>query len=240
MTKPLSPASITILRTLDHAILSPTLTDAETRSAIEAVLGVPIATVCVRPHAVAQAAQLCEGTPIDVCTVVGFPHGGQMPAAKAFEAQLAFQDGVKEIDMVINTGKVLSGDWDFARRDISEVLAVVRKHGGLLKVIFETDFLPEDHHKIRLCELCGELGADFVKTSTGFGFVKGKAGGYDYAGATDHDLMLMRKHCPPTVGVKASGGVRELARARRVLELGCTRIGTTSTLAILKELESEP
>lgn len=232
--------SLRILGSIDHAILAPTLTDSETRAALDAIRDIPVATVCVRPHAVTMATEFCKGTGIGVCTVVGFPHGGQLPEAKALESRLAFRDGAREIDMVVNVGKVLSDDWDFTRRDISEVLRVVRAHNGILKVIFETDYLPDDAHKIRLCGLCSELAVDFVKTSTGFAFVKGKDGGYDQAGATDHDLMLMRNHCPPHVGVKASGGVRCLDRARRVLDLGCTRIGTSSTLAILKELQAAP
>lgn len=236
MKKPLDPEAAAILGVIDHAVLAPTLTDSETRSALESVRDVPIASVCVRPHAVRMAGEVCGGTA--VCTVVGFPHGGQLPGVKAHEARLALQDGAREIDMVVNAAKVLSNDWEFIRRDISESLDVVRAHKGVLKVIFETDYLADDDHKIRLCELCGELAVDFVKTSTGFAFVKGKDGGYDQHGATDHDLMLMRRHSPPHVGVKASGGVRDLERARRVLALGCTRIGTSSTLAILGELQA--
>ncbi len=236
MKKPLDAKGAAILGSIDHAVLAPTLTDSETRSALESVREIPIASVCVRPHAVGMAADVCGG--IAVCTVVGFPHGGQLPEVKAHEARLALRDGAREIDMVVNAGKVLSSDWEFVRRDISESLAVVREAGGILKVIFETDYLVDDDHKIRLCELCGELAVDFVKTSTGFAFVKGKDGGYDQHGATDHDLILMRRHSPAHVGVKASGGVRNLERARRVLELGCTRIGTSSTLAILSELQA--
>lgn len=236
MTKHLDANALLILGSIDHAILSPTLTDVETRAALDLVRGVPIASVCVRPHAVGMALEACGGT--TVCTVVGFPHGGQLPEAKALEARLALDSGAREIDMVVNAGKVLSCDWEFVRRDISEVLSVVRGQEGVLKVIFETDYLVDDAHKIRLCELCGELAVDFVKTSTGFAFVKGKDGGYDQHGATDHDLILMCRHAPGHVGVKASGGVRDLARARRVLELGCTRIGTSSTLAILEELQA--
>jgi len=236
MKKPLDAKGAAILGSIDHAVLAPTLTDSETRSALESVREIPIASVCVRPHVVGMATDVCGG--MAVCTVVGFPHGGQLPEVKAHEARLALRDGAREIDMVVNAGKVLSSDWVFVRRDISESLAVVREAGGILKVIFETDYLVDDDHKIRLCELCGELAVDFVKTSTGFAFVKGKDGGYDQHGATDHDLILMRRHSPAHVGVKASGGVRNLERARRVLELGCTRIGTSSTLAILSELQA--
>lgn len=229
------PSYLSVAKLLDHALLTPTFTDADLRKGCEALREFPIATVCIKPHAVKLAAEVLAGTTIDVCTVIGFPHGTPLPEVKAFEAECAFRDGAKEVDMVVNTGKVLSEDWDFVREDIRAVTGVTRRHKGIIKVIFETDFLPEDHHKIRLCEICSELAVDFVKTSTGFGFVKGKEGGYDYCGATDHDLKLMRKHCAPNVGVKASGGVRNLDRALEVMALGVTRIGTASSPAILNE-----
>lgn len=220
---------------LDHALLAPTLTDAELRAGCRALREFPIATVCIKPHAVKLAVIELEGTSIDVCTVIGFPHGTPVPRVKAFEAEQAFADGAREVDMVVNTGIVLGDDWEFVAEDIESVVAVTRRHKGIIKVIFETDFLPEDRHKIRLCEICSSVKVDFVKTSTGFGFVKGGEGGYDYCGATDHDLKLMRRHCSPEVGVKASGGVRNLDRALEVIALGVTRIGTGSAPAILRE-----
>lgn len=220
---------------MDHALLTPTSTDAELRKGCQALREFPIATVCIKPHAVKLAVEELAGTSIDVCTVIGFPHGTPLPSVKAFEAEQAFLDGAREVDMVVNTGKVLSEDWAYVREDIAAVTAVTRRHKGIIKVIFETDFLPDDRHKIRLCEICSEVKVDYVKTSTGFGYVKGKEGGYDYCGATDHDLKLMRKHCSPDVGVKASGGVRNLDRALEVIALGVTRIGTGSAPAILKE-----
>jgi len=220
---------------MDHALLTPTSTDAELREGCRALREFPVATVCIKPHAVKLAVEELAGTAIGVCTVIGFPHGTPLPSVKAFEAEQAFLDGASEVDMVVNTGKVLGNDWEYVREDISAVTAVARRHKGIIKVIFETDFLPEDRHKIRLCEICSEVKVDFVKTSTGFGFVKGQTGGYDYCGATDHDLKLMRKHCSPDVGVKASGGVRNLDRALEVIALGVTRIGTGSAPAILRE-----
>lgn len=240
MTTPHSEEARQVLGTIDHAILAPNASDSEVLASLEQVRSLPIATVCVRPHAVEMAVQIFQGTPTGVCTVAGFPHGGQMPSVKALEARLALASGASDVDMVVNAGKVLSGDWDYVRREISEVLAEVRQAGGLLKVIFETGYLPEDSTKIRLCELCSELQVDYVKTSTGFGFVKGQAGNYDSAGATEHDVVLMRKHTSPGIGVKASGGIRTLAQARRMLDLGCTRLGTASTLAIATELMGSP
>jgi deoxyribose-phosphate aldolase len=227
-----------VLRTFDHALLAPTLTDAELRKGCEELRAFPIATVCIKPHAVRLAVEVLAGTAIEVCTVIGFPHGIQLPEVKALEADCAFRDGAREVDMVINTGKVLSEDWAFVRKDIRAVTQVARKNGGIIKVIFETDFLPEDRHKIRLCEICGEERVDYVKTSTGFGYVKGKQGGYEYSGATPHDLALMRRHSPAHVGVKASGGMRNLDKVLEAFALGCTRIGTTSTAAIAAEAKA--
>jgi len=139
--------------------------------------------------------------------------------------------------MVVNGGKVLSGEWDYVKNEIAQVLKACRTGGAILKVIFENDFLPEDKHKIRLCEICSELGVDFVKTSTGYGFVKQDDGSYNYKGATEHDLALMRKHSAPAVQVKAAGGVRTLDDVLRVRALGVTRIGATATEAILNAVD---
>lgn len=222
-----------IARMLDHALLAPTLTEVQMTKELEALRPYPIATVCIKPYAIRLACRVLEGTSLGVGTVIGFPHGSPTPSVKAFEAEQAFRDGAAEVDMVVNIGQVLGEDWAAVREDIGAVLAATRAHGGLLKVIFETDLLPEDAHKIALCEICTELGVDYVKTSTGFGFVKGTDGRYGYIVATEHDIRLMRAQCGPNVGVKASGGVRSLADARRFAALGATRLGTTSTHAIL-------
>ncbi len=235
MTSTIELNSTAIARTFDHALLTPTFTDAELRKGCEELRAYPIASVCIKPHAVKMAVEIMAGTVVDVCTVIGFPHGIQLPEVKAFEAECAFRDGAREVDMVINTGEVLSEDWEFVREDVRAVTAVARAHKGIIKVIFETDFVTEDKHKIRLCEICSEEGVDYVKTSTGFGYVKGQQGGYEYSGATPHDLALMRKHCAPSVGVKASGGMRDLDKVLEAFDLGVTRIGTTSTAAIVAE-----
>ncbi len=221
-----------IARMIDHAILHPTLTEAQVRQDCDSLRVYPLASLCVRPCDVKLVHSLLAGTPIATCTVIGFPHGTSKPAVKAFEAEQAFNDGATEVDMVVNNARVLANDWPAVRQDIEAVLTVTRKHRGILKVIFETDYLPDDEPKIRLCEICSQLGVDYVKTSTGFGFVKGDNGTYSYKGATDHDLRLMRKHCKSSVGVKASGGVRSLEDALRVIDLGVTRIGATATRAI--------
>ena len=184
----LTPESLrdadTVARLLDHALLNPTLTDAQMAEELKSLRPYPLASVCIKPYAVPQAREVLAGTPIGIGTVIGFPHGSPLPAVKAFETERAFADGAGEVDMVVNVGKVLSEDWAFVYDDIRAVLDVARAHNGLLKVIFETDFLPEDSSKIKLCEICTELGVDFVKTSTGFGFVKGADGRFGYVGAT--------------------------------------------------------
>ncbi len=137
--------------------------------------------------------------------------------------------------MVVNIGKVLSGDWAYVEADIQAVVDVAHRHGAITKVIFENDFLTSDEHKIRLCQICEQAGAEFVKTSTGYGFVKQPGGQYNYRGATEHDVHLMRKHCSAKVQVKAAGCVRTYADAVKMRELGCTRIGASATEAIIAE-----
>jgi deoxyribose-phosphate aldolase len=233
-TKPRTADEIVGL--FDHAILQPTLTDEEMIQQVNALRPYPIASVCIKPHAVALACQALKGTRIAVGTVIGFPHGSALPEIKAFEAERAFDDGAIDVDMVVNIGKVLGGDWDYVRRDIDAVLAVTRRVSGrVIKVIFETDFLTQDEHKIRLCQICSDLGVDYVKTSTGFGFVKRSDGSFGYTGATAHDIALMRKHSASKVGIKPSGGVRTLDDALKFIELGATRIGTTATASIHAE-----
>lgn len=236
--RPLDVASLTpekIVSICDHAILHPTTTDAQMRAELETLRPLPLASVCIKPYGVRLARDVLAGTTIGIGTVIGFPHGSHAPAAKALETKIAFADGATEADMVINVGKALSRDHAYSREDIKAVLDVVREHrGGILKVIFETDYLTDEQAKIDLCHLCTELGVDYVKTSTGFGFAKQPDGQFLARGAQDADLVLMRKHSGPHVGVKASGGVRSYDDAIRVIGLGVTRIGTTSTFAILK------
>lgn len=238
MTQPHHDPALTadrIVGLFDHAILHPMFTDAEMLAQIEALRPYPIASVCIKPYAVAMAVKALEGTRIAVGTVIGFPHGSSRPEVKAAEAEQAFSDGATDVDMVVNTGKVLSGDWEYVRRDIGAVLAVARKHQGVLKVIFETDYFTSDEPKAMLCRVCSELRVDFVKTSTGFGFVKQPDGSMGYRGATDHDIALMRKICPPEIGIKPSGGVRSLDDVLRFVALGATRMGTTSTPLIYRQ-----
>lgn len=224
-----------VAKMIDHALLHPTLTDAELKAGCQLALKYNVASVCIKPYAVPMAAELLAGSDVKVCTVVGFPHGSQPAHLKVAESLQACQDGATEIDMVINIGKVLSGDWEYIAYEIRLVHLACQRGNATVKVIFENDYLPDDACKIRLCRLCTEIGVAFVKTSTGFGFVKGADGCYDYKGATEHDLWLMLANIGPNVEVKASGGIRTLDEALRIQQMGVKRIGTSSTAAILDE-----
>jgi len=224
---------------IDHSLLHPTMDDQVLRDGIELAKEYDVASVCIKPYAVKLAAEMLAGTDVMVCTVIGFPHGNSRVDVKVFETEKALEDGAVEIDMVVNTGKVLSEDWDYVRNEIAAVVAATKKHKAALKVIFENDFLPEDKYKIRLCEICSELKVEFVKTSTGYGFVKQPDGSYNYKGATHEDLVLMRKNSAPEVQVKAAGGVRTLEDTLKVRELGVTRIGATATEAIINAVDGK-
>jgi deoxyribose-phosphate aldolase len=213
-----------LAKMIDHSLLNPMLTDAELEAGCELARRYDVASVCIKPYYLKRAAELLKGSTVRPSTTIGFPHGGHTTRIKVVEAEQALADGGIELDMVVNIGKVLSADWQYVRDDISAVVAVTHAGGGLVKVIFENCFL-RDEHKIRLCEICGEIGADWVKTSTGYGA----------DGATIADLKLMRKHAPPHVQVKAAGGVRTLDNLLEVRALGVTRAGATRTAEMMEE-----
>ena len=213
-----------IAKMIDHSLLNPVMTDEELESGCQIALKYDAASVCIKPYYLKRCAELLAGSTVVPSTVIGFPHGGNTTAVKLAEARQALQDGGKELDYVVNIGKVLSRDWDFVRRDVQAVIECTHQGGGRVKVIFENCFL-EDAHKIRLCQICGELGADWVKTSTGYGD----------GGATIEDLKLMREHSPPQVQVKAAGGVRTLDKLLEVRKIGVTRVGATATVTMLEE-----
>lgn len=223
-----------LAKMIDHSLLHPTMPDRELVDGCRLALRYDVASVCIKPYAVLQARDLLAGSDVLVGTVIGFPHGSSATAIKLVEAAQALADGAVELDMVVNVGKALSGDWAYVSQEIRLANELAISGGGLLKLIFENDFLPDDA-KIRLCHLCNEHGVAFAKTSTGYGFVKQAGGAYNYAGATDHDLRLMRRECAPTVQIKAAGGVRTLDDLLRVHGLGVTRVGATATAAILDE-----
>ena len=227
---------------IDHSLLHPTMTDQELEEGCRIAVRYGVASVCIKPYAVAKAAEWLRGSKVAVGAVIGFPHGHSTTESKRYETQLACRDGAVEIDMVINIGKLLSGDWDFVERDVQAVCDEAHQHRAKVKVIFENDYLEKggaglssDDLKRKLCQICERAGADWVKTSTGYGFVKGKDGQYNYRGATEHDLQLMREACSPKVQVKAAGGVRDLDGLILVRDLGCTRCGASATVAMLEE-----
>ena len=213
-----------IAKMIDHSLLNPVMTDEELEKGCRIALQYNVATVCIKPYYLKRSAEILAGSTVAPTTTIGFPHGGHTTAIKVAEAKQAIADGARELDMVVNIGKVLSEDWPFVRQDIKAVGDAAREGKALLKVIFENCYL-KDVHKIRLCEICGDLRADFVKTSTGYGS----------GGATIEDLTLMRLHSPSHVQVKAAGGVRTLDQILEVRAVGVTRAGATRTVEILEE-----
>src|SRR4051812_28734581 len=213
-----------IAKMFDHSMLQPNLTDAEMEAGLQVARAYDVASVCIKPYYVRRAADVLTGSDVKVCTVIGFPHGSHRTDVKVYESERAMDDGATELDMVCNIGKVLSGDWVYVAEDVRAVVKVAHQGGAIVKVIFENCYL-KDEHKERLCRICGEVGADFVKTSTGYGDT----------GATDDDLKLMRRCSPPQVQVKAAGGVRNFDRVLAVRPIGVTRIGATVTKSILDE-----
>lgn len=220
---------------IDHSILHPTLTDADLERECEIARQYDVASVCVKPYAVKKAVEILKGSDVLVGCVVGFPAGNSAIEVKAFEAETACKDGAVEIDMVINIGKALQGDWDYITNEIKSVTEACHKHKAIVKVIFETDYVTKEADIVKLCQICTETGADYVKTSSGFGFVKQASGDYNYQGATIPVLTLMKKSVGPKVKVKAAGGVRTLDQLIAVKETGCTRSGATATRVILED-----
>ena len=230
---------MTIVRDLaqmiDHSILLPTMTDSDLERECRVAKKYDVASVCVKPYAVEQAVELLQGTDVLVGCVVGFPAGNSTIETKAFEAAKACEDGAVETDMVINIGKALQGDWAYIEDEVAAVVAVCHGDGAVVKVIFETDYVTREQDIIRLCEICTVVGADYVKTSTGFGFVKGLDGKYSYTGATVPTLELMKRSVGPNVEVKAAGGVRTLDELLAVRDAGCSRCGATATATIIED-----
>ncbi|CEJ94832.1 hypothetical protein VHEMI10341 [[Torrubiella] hemipterigena] len=223
-----------LAKVIDHSLLHPTMTDAQVRSGLELSRKYNVATACVKPYSVPLAREVLAGSQVGICAVVGFPHGNSVAAVKITETQDALAAGATEIDMVVNIGKVLSGEWEYVEHEIQAINRVTVAKGAILKVIFENDFL-EDTHIIKLCEICTRQEVAFVKTSTGYGFVKQPDGMYTYKGATIPHLKLMRQHSGPNVQIKAAGGVRTLDDFLYVMSLGVTRVGASATEAIMNE-----
>jgi deoxyribose-phosphate aldolase len=213
-----------LAKMIDHSLLNPTLAASDLEAGCKLALAYDVASVCIMPYYLRRCAEILQGSTVMASTTIGFPHGGHTTAIKAAEAKQALADGGQELDMVVNISQVLSGAWNDVRQDIAAVIQVAHDGGAKVKVIFENCYLREAH-KIKLCEICGELSADWVKTSTGYGT----------GGATLDDLALMRKHAPPHVQVKAAGGVRDLDMLLKVRDLGVSRCGASRTKEMLDE-----
>jgi deoxyribose-phosphate aldolase len=213
-----------IAQMIDHSLLRPELTEEDVLRGCEIAKKYKVATVCCRPSEVVLVKYLLQDSEVKTSTVVGFPHGYNKTETKVFEAKQAIEDGAVELDMVINIGRLLDGDYDYVKNDIRAVVKTAHCHSVMVKVIFENFYLTDEQKKVA-CRLSEEAGADFVKTSTGF------AGG----GATIEDLQLMRAEVSEKVQVKAAGGVRDLDMTLKVREIGCTRFGATRTETIMDE-----
>lgn len=211
---------------IDHTLLKADATRDQIEKLCAEAKKYVFASVCVNPTWVKYSAELLAGTEVKVCTVIGFPLGASTSAVKAFETKDAIANGATEIDMVINIGALKNGEYDVVRDDIKAVVDAA--NGTLVKVIIETCLLT-DEEKVKACELSVEAGADFVKTSTGF----------STGGATAEDIALMRKTVGPDLGVKASGGVRNLEDMKKMIENGATRIGASSGVAIMEGLTAQ-
>lgn len=217
-----------IAQMIDHSLLRPELTEEDIRKGCQTAKKYKVATVCCRPSEVALVKQLLQDSDVKTTTVIGFPNGYNKTETKVFEAEQAIKDGAVELDMVINIGRLLSGDHDYVGNDIKAVVETAHRHNVLVKVIFENYYLTDEQKKTA-CRLAEEAGADFIKTSTGFA-----AGG-----ATLEDLKLMRENVSEKVQVKAAGGVRDLAMALKVRQVGCTRFGATRTEDIMEQCYKE-
>ena len=226
MTPPVTFAELA--KMFDHSLLQPTMTDADLVAGLLIAREYNVASVCIKPYAVRLAAKLLAGSTVQASTTIGFPHGGHVTAIKVAESEIALADGATELDMVVNVGKVLSGEWNAVASDIAAVVRVAHAAGAKVKVIFENAYL-KDAHKIELCKICGDVRADWVKTSTG----------YAESGATTEDLVLMRQYSPAHVQVKAAGGVRTYERLLEVRAIGVTRVGATATKVILDEARAK-
>ena len=215
-----------IAKMLDHSTLQPFLTEADIRKGCELALKYDCASVCARPCDVPILAEMLKGSDVKVCTVIGFPHGSHETAIKVAEAKLALDEGCTELDMVINIGKMIAGDTLYVKNEIKLLADLAHAHGAILKVILETCYLT-DEQKITCCKLAEEAGADFVKTSTGYGS----------KGCTIDDLKLMRAAVSANVRVKGSGGIRDLDTVLSARAVGASRCGVSATAAIMAEAE---
>lgn len=215
-----------IARMIDHSLLNPALTDQDIVEGCEIAKEYKVCSVCCRPSDVKLVRKNLEGSSVLTTTVIGFPHGTTTTHTKLCEAEEAMRNGAVELDVVLNIGKLRSGDYDYVKKELQTITELVHESGAIIKVIFENCYLATEQ-KIAACKICNEIDADFVKTSTGYGT----------SGATDEDLKLMRKYCKPEIKLKAAGGIRTLERAIEIKKLGCSRFGATATVGILERLK---
>jgi deoxyribose-phosphate aldolase len=213
-----------IAKMIDHSLLNPSLTAQELEDGCALALRYDVASVCIMPYALRRCADLLSGSTVNASTTIGFPHGGHTTAVKLAEARQALIDGGQELDAVINISMASSCNWRYVHDEIAALTAVTHEGNARIKVIFENAYL-DDASKLRLCEICGEVGVDWVKTSTG----------YASSGATLADLELMRKHSPARVQVKAAGGIRDLDTLLAVRAIGVSRVGATRTQSMLED-----
>jgi deoxyribose-phosphate aldolase len=213
-----------IAKMIDHSLLNPALTTKELEDGLLLATRYNVASVCILPYYLQRASQRLVGTSVVPSTTIGFPHGGHATTTKVSESNQALADGGKELDVVINISKARSGDWAYVKNEVSVLTSLIHGAGAKIKVIFENAYF-DNASKQRLCTICAEVGADWVKTSTG----------YASSGATMEDLQLMRKHSPPRVQVKAAGGIRDLDTLLAVRAIGVTRVGATRTKEMLDE-----
>ncbi len=213
-----------IAKMIDHSLLNPALTVSELEAGCQLALRYDVASVCILPYYAARCCELLAGSAVQPSTTIGFPHGGHATAVKLAEVEQALHDGATELDMVVNISQARSGQWGYVEREIRMLTEATHAAGAKIKVIFENAY-HDNAAKIRLCRICGDVGVDWIKTSTG----------YAASGATFADLELMRRNSPPAVQVKAAGGIRTLDSLLEVRALGVSRVGATRTAEILDD-----
>lgn len=209
---------------IDHSLLVPTMDEKQLEAGCQLAVAYDVASVCIMPYYLKRCAEILAGSTVQPSTTIGFPHGGHRTDMKLREAEMAIEDGCQELDMVVNISQVLSEQWDYVTKDIKGVVDVAHASDRKVKVIFENCYL-QDEHKIRLCKICTELGADWVKTSTGYGT----------GGATMDDLQLMVDNVGEGIQVKAAGGVRDFDTLKKVREMGVTRCGASRTKEMMDQ-----
>jgi len=209
---------------IDHSLLSPTMTEEQLESGIQLALAYDVASVCIMPYYHKRCVELLAGSSVMPSSTVGFPHGGHTTKTKVVEAEQLIEDGCQELDMVVNISRVLSGDWKYVEEDIAAIVKLTKQAKRKVKVIFENCYLNSEQ-KIRLCKICCDLDAEWVKTSTGYGT----------SGATMEDLQLMLDNVTAPVQVKAAGGIRDCDALIKVKQMGVTRVGSSRTAEMMDE-----